>query len=408
MALRIIGWGLALAVAIGAGAYYFTHEPPLAVSAVRVERGHVEQTVAAISSGTVSAVTDSMIASGWTGIVTETPAQEGARVTAGSPLILLEQTELDAHVRLAEANLAAGQSQLEKAKIAAEIYQDIARTSVSVATERAKSAAQDFERIRKLGDAVSQSELDKYSLQNRIAEQELAAAEASQRENLVREQEILTAESNVAQLAAALAVAEATRDKATIRAPFDGIVADLYVDVGESVMIGMPLVQLVRTDEILVEAPFDEANAAEIQLGQRARINLDAYRDTDFEGEVIYIAPVVTTNSDLSRTLNVKIRVTGETEKFMAGMSADVTIIVQEKDDVIYAPSDAIIREALAYVVEDGTAVQREVTPGVGNWERREIVGGLAEGDLLITSVSLDALEDGVAVRVTEEEDNGG
>ena len=84
-------------------------------------------------------------------------------------------------------------------------------------------------------------------------------------------------------------------------------------------------------------------------------------------------------------------------------MSADVIVVVEEKDDVLCAPSDALIRDEYAYVLENGKAVRREVTPGTGNWERVEIVDGLQEGDILITSVALQGLDDGVRVEVMEE-----
>lgn len=406
MVRRIVVWGLALAIAVGAAVAYRIYEPPLDVSVVKVSRGHVEETVAAISSGTVLAEADSMVASGWMGIIMEVPVKEGAEVSKGEALVVLDQTELDAQVRLAEANLRATQSQLEQAKLAGGIYADIAITKVSAAREQLKSAEAEHARSKELlsQGASSQSNLERTSLQLRMAQEDLDAALASQRENEVRKQEVEAAQSNVEQLEAALAVAEANRSKATIRAPFDGVVADIFMDVGEAINVGTPLLQLVRAETILVEAPFDEANAAEIHVGQKARINLDAYRDTDFEGEVVYIAPVVTRNPDLSRTLNVKIRITEGDEKFMAGMSADVTIIVEEKEDVLFAPSDAIIRDSFAYVAEGGVAVRRDVTTGIGNWSRREIVSGLAEGDMLVTSVSLTELEDGVRVRGIEED----
>src|SRR5690606_24889660 len=123
------------------------------------------------------------------------------------------------------------------------------------------------------------------------------------REGEVRQEEVLAAESALEQLEAALRVAEAMRDKAIIRAPFDGIVARITVDEGEGVGMGVPVLHLLQEADIYIDAPFDEANALDIQLGQLTRINIDSVRDRTFLGKVSFISPVVTLNMDLSRTV---------------------------------------------------------------------------------------------------------
>jgi HlyD family secretion protein len=118
---------------------------------------------------------------------------------------------------------------------------------------------------------------------------------------------------------------------------------------------------------------------------------------------VVFISPVVSINPDLSRTLNVRIHVDEGAEKFIAGMSADIMIVIRNKEDVVFAPTEALIRQEYAYVVDNGRARRRDITTGVGNWNTMEILKGLEEGDQLITSVSLSELEDGVKVRVVEK-----
>jgi HlyD family secretion protein len=307
-------------------------------------------------------------------------------------------------VRLAEANLKVGQSRLAQAKIAKDINAEVAETRVAQTTAQFEQAQKDFESMKALADrnAIRQNDFDKAALALKVAQESLAAAKASQRENLVREEEVRMAESNIEQLAAAVAVARAAREKAFVKAPFAGVVARIITDEGEAVSMGMPLLQLVDASQCYVEAPFDEANAAEVKLGQNARINLDAYRDEDFTGTVEFISPVVSINPDLSRTLNVRIRVDEGAEKFLAGMSADVVLLVDEKESVVYAPTESLIRQEYAYIIKDGRAVRRDVTTGIGNWNTMEITSGLEAGDQLITSISLIGLEEGVRVRVVD------
>jgi hypothetical protein len=70
---------------------------------------------------------------------------------------------------------------------------------------------------------------------------------------------------------------------------------------------------------------------------------------------------------------------------------------------VLFVPSESLIREQWAYIVQDGRAVRREVETGVGNWDRKEVLGGIALGEALITSVSVKDLADGVRVTVVDE-----
>ena len=116
MGLKTLGWLIAIAAVVTPLAYYRFHERPIEVTAVIVERGNVERTVTAISSGTVKAIRDSMIASALIGTVTSLPVEEGQRVEKGAILYELAHEDFDAQVKLAEANLRAGLSRLKQVK----------------------------------------------------------------------------------------------------------------------------------------------------------------------------------------------------------------------------------------------------------------------------------------------------
>lgn len=404
LAPRIFAGLIFIAAIAVPSAYVYVYEPPLDVTVAPIGRGRVEETVSAIASGTVLAEKDSMIAAGFIGIVRAILVEEGSRVNQGDLLVELEHTDLDAQVALAEANVESGKARLESVRIGADVFAEVSKTRESLAQAQLAAARQDYDRIQQLSQkgGLSQSDLDKMALALRVAEENAAQARAGLREDEARRQDIAAAESGVKQLEAALAVAKAAREKAFVKAPFPGVVAKKPVDVGEAVALGVPMLQLVQSDTVYVRAPFDEANAADIAVGQTARLTLDAHRGETFEGEVTYISPVVSLNLDLSRTLDVKIKILDRPGLFVAGMSADVTILVDQKEDVLFVPSEALVREQWAFVAENGRAVRREVTTGVGNWTSREVLEGLAEGDALITSVTLKALEDGVKVRVVE------
>ena len=141
-----------------------------------------------------------------------------------------------------------------------------------------------------------------------------------------------------------------------VRAPFDGIIAKIYVDVGESVGSGlggdmgggsalggmgaglagagglgggmgamsmpspMAVAHIVDDSDIYVKAPFDEANFGRVSVGDKVRVTVDAYRGEEFPGKVSYIAPIVSKNMDLSRTFEVEILIEQGKEKLVTGM----------------------------------------------------------------------------------------
>lgn len=404
---QIVGWLVVLGVLAAPVVYMLTREPEIQVTAITLGKGRVEQTATAIASGTVMPRLDSMVAASSMGTVINVPHEEGDRVEEGELLVELNHAELDAQVKLAEANLRVGQSRYEQARMAAGIYEQVSGTQVGQTDAQLKQARVDFERIKALSErgAISKGDLDKAALALRVATESASAAKASQGENLVRQEEIKMAEANIEQLEAAVQVAKAARDNTMVKAPFGGIIAKVMRDKGEAVTMGMPLLQLVEPNDSYVEAPFDEANAAEIKIGQKVRLNLDAYRDVNFTGVVEFISPVVTMNPDLSRTLNIRVKVEDNAEKFLPGMSADVVILIDEKDQVLFAPTESLIRGEAAYVIENGRARRREVKTGLGNWNTVEILEGLNEGETLITSVSLADLADGVRVEVVDSLD---
>lgn len=402
---KIIGWLIVLVVVLGVPAFFLSREQTVEVTAARVERGRVEQTITAIASGTVMARSTSLVAAGAMGTIEAFPSEEGETVRQGDVLVELRHAELDAQVRLAEANLDVGKSRLEQVRLGKNINTKVSSTRVKQARAQFDQASRDYEQAKSLkeSNAIAQTMFDKAETAYKVAKEALDAALASEGENAVRDEEVVMAEANIKQLEAAVDVAKAMRDNAIVKAPFDGIVAKTARKVGEAVTIGMPLLQLVNPSDIYIEAPFDEANASQIKVGQRVRVNIDAYREQDFYGTVDFISPVVSLNPDLSRTLNVQVTIEQDKDKFITGMSADVIILVDEKDNVIFAPTESLIREEFAYVVENGRAVRRDVQTGVGNWNTVEITEGLKEGDHLITSVSIAALKDGVKVKVVEK-----
>ena len=405
MVHRIIGWLIVILLVALPIYYLVSREEVIEVTTMTLTRGHVEQTASCLTSGTVMPEQDSLIASGTMGTVLDVCFKEGNRVQIGDILVELDHSVTDAQVTLANANLKVGKSKLESARLASGINDKVAQIKVEQTEEQLDLAQKNFDRIRELHDkgGISKAELDKASEALNTGRKSYEAALTMMRQSQVYAENIRSLEASIEQLEAAVEAAVAICNKAYIRAPFPGVVAKTIVDVGEAVAIGMPLVQLVQDDKRHVRAPFDEAHMSVIKMGQKARLNIDAYRNIDFMGRVNYMSPVISINPDLSRTLDVEIEVEDGSDKFVAGSSVDVLILVDEKEDVLFVPSETLIREQFAYVVENGHAVKRTVELGVGNWRHKEVLAGLELGEILVTSINLKGLRDGVKVKVVDK-----
>ncbi len=435
---RLLGW-LFFMVLIGAPVtYWYTREPEIEVTSIILKRGRIEQTIAAFASGTVEPKQSSMVAPETIGKVIAVLVKEGDRVNKGDVLIELDCRQQEHQVTQAETRIRQTETALELLK-----KQQVNDSSRIPTLKRARDLAEkEYKKDKTLyerDDVGSESMVNMSEINfNQVHDTYKALNDLIQLYPLRIEE----AETGLEAISIMREQAEISLDWTRIRAPFAGLVADVYVDVGESVGGGLggamsggslgaglgagagmgiggtgmagggagsaPLASplsvalIVDDSDLYVKAPFDEATFGQLKPGQKARITVDAYRDEEFPGRVSSISSTVSRNLDLSRTFLVDILIEEGKEKLIPGMSADVIVVADEKEDVLYVPTEALIREEEGYVVVDGRAERRRVKIGIGNWLEREVLEGLREGDELITSVSLKELRPGIKVRVVE------
>jgi HlyD family secretion protein len=199
-------------------------------------------------------------------------------------------------------------------------------------------------------------------------------------------EEVEAKQAAVDEARAALDEAQRRLAKATLTAPFSGVVTYLGVDTGELVGANRPILSLSDLSELEVDVNLDESDAARVALGQLARITLDAFSGTELSGEVTYIAPVGETASGVVLyPVTVRLDSTGLPAK--AGMTADVEIIVADKKDALVVPLRAVHTEGERAYVErlSGEQVeQADVTLGMMTDTEIEITAGLREGDEVV------------------------
>ena len=133
------------------------------------------------------------------------------------------------------------------------------------------------------------------------------------------------AAAGVAQAQAGLELAQITREHAEIRAPFDGVVAQVNVDPGDpSTTIGQPAIKVVDISALHLDAQISDIDIGQVTVGQAIEVRADARPDTVYKGKVSYIAPTATTSGSI-RTYLVRVTLDNQAG-LLAGMSARVDL----------------------------------------------------------------------------------
>ncbi|MBI3723241.1 efflux RND transporter periplasmic adaptor subunit [bacterium] len=378
----LLPWLLMLC-ALGCGAVFLyriaTRKVPVAVDVVPVQRGEVEKTVASVSAGRIVARRRSRVAAEVMGRIVNIQKGKGERVQADEVVLELDSSEIDAQLAMARSTA------------------DAARAAVSELLAHLDTARREYDRRKRTAPGVVAPEIVER------AEREVAALEAG----------LLTLQARVAEADARIVSIQALLAKFKIRAPFAGVVSELWVEKGEVTSMagaaGMSkamaseagfsrLFEVIDPDDLYITAPIDEADLARVSSGLRARVTLDPYPREPFFGTITRVAPYVLDVEEQNRTVEVEVSIppVWNGRALKPGTSADVEIVVESKKDVPRLPAHVLIEGKRVLTVEKGElegelrVVEREVDVGIENWRFAEVRGGIAEGALVVAGAEND------------------
>jgi HlyD family secretion protein len=361
----------AVATAAVAGIWYVTRPEPVAVTLVTVDRGAVAATVANTRAGTVAACRRAGLSPASGGQIANLPVADGDRVAAGQLLLELWNDDVKAELTLAERDARAARSRAREACVVADV------------------ANRDAARITKLRSERLTSEEAADQAQGR-AESTAAACAAAEDATRVAD--------------ARVDVTRAHLERTQLYAPFAGVIAEINGELGEFVTpspVGIPTpptVDLIDSSCLYVSAPIDEVDAPRVAEGQPARISLDAFPDRVFPGHVRRVAPYVLDQEKQARTVEIEAEfVDIEKAGLLAGYSADVEVVLDERADTLRVPSSVILPDKTVFVLDPDTRrlAARRIETGIANWEYTEVIGGLAAGDRVVSSIDRDGVVDG-------------
>lgn len=193
-----------------------------------------------------------------------------------------------------------------------------------------------------------------------------------------------TAQANVEKAKATLAIAQQNLADAYLRAPFSGTVAAKSKQVGELVTTSDQVYYLIGEGGLEITANVPEVDIAKIKVGDKTTVKLDAYgNDTVFEATVTDIDPAETIVDGVA-TYKVTFKFTAPDAGIRSGMTAELSIVTAQKQDVVKVPQQAVKLsdgQAVVRVISGETATDVPVSTGLrGNDGMIEIVGGISDG----------------------------
>jgi multidrug efflux pump subunit AcrA (membrane-fusion protein) len=304
-----------------------------------------------------------------------------------------ERTKAAVDLAKAEADLKAAQAEYDKIAWAG----DVGQMPQAIRLEQATITYQNALAKYNLDTNPSDSQLAPLMLQLATAELTLAL-----KKQPYRQIDFESARVAIQQAEAALELANLQLAEVVIKAPFDGVVAELNISQGSRVGPQSNVAQLISSEiEAVVSVP--ESRIGQLKEGQSAALRVTAYPGQEFPGVVASIAPVANTDT---RTFEVKITPTKGMDLLRSGMYANVSVLAEEKPQTLLAPRAAIVttdEQPLVYVVRtDNTVEQRPVTTGLSDDDNVEILSGLKAGEIVVTA-GQSSLTDGAKVEVVNK-----
>ncbi len=349
-----------------------------------------------LASGTLTFREQVQLRSEVIGQVTELHVEEADEVKKGDPVITLEPKTYQAQVDQAEAQVRIQQIAIERQRLL-----------INTLADR-------FER-QKAMFAKNLVDTDSYE----ALKSDLALARVDLR----------SLQESLAQVRAALDQSEELLSKTRITSPIDGVVIQVDIKVGETVIAGTTnipgstMMVIADPSETLTEVQVDEADIAQVREGQSADVFTAAYPDTPLSGTIQSIASVARqTPGQASLSFLVKILMDKQDSmKIRPGMSVRADIYTESSDETLAIPVQAVLydedtdqddegeeEQSYVFVIQDGKANRKDVEVGISSDSDQEITDGLEEGELVIIGPYriLRHLMDGEDVEEEEEDED--
>jgi HlyD family secretion protein len=394
--------------ALVAANVYFKREKGVEVQVEKIKKQDLESIVSA--SGKIQARTTVNISANTMGRVTRLAVEEGDRVKQGQFLIEIDPRSLRTQVERGEAGLAAQRTAVSQARVQLES----AKASLKLAQDTLRRQQELWKDQLTTKDALERAQNDVV-----LRERDVEAREAA----------IVMESTRVRQTTADLENARYNLGQVSIDSPIDGIVTRRNIELGENVMIGTMnnagTVLLTIADMSIIEAELevDETDIPSLQLGQNAKVTIDAIPDKTFTAKVTLVDEIPDVRPGFTCTADI----TTATRKGVAAIPIQATtvreLVFDEKGNVVkppeadkktpQRPGSAAASVELkpgqtkkesegVFVIKDGKAAFLPVKTGIAGEKYLEVLSGVKDGDEVIVGPfnSVRDMKDGDPVKL--------
>lgn len=255
--------------------------------------------------------------------------------------------------------------------------------------------------IIEMDNEVLKASLDGAKAQYNMAEANFQRQEKVFRENVSSEIQYLNSKYDRDAAKANYELIKARYEQTFIKAPFSGIVDQKFAEVGENILPGVPIVSLVKMDQVKIEVGVPENYIDVIKKGSNAIVVFRDLGNIEYKAKISFMGNTI---SSTNRTFPIEIMLNNADRKIKPELSAQVLIEKQHYKNAIQIPEEVVTKTDFGYVVfveKDGKAEMRNVNIISRSSNRAAISSGLNEGDRLIY-VGYQNLVDGEKVKVLD------
>jgi HlyD family secretion protein len=343
----------------------------------KVTRGDIAKSV--VATGKIQPITKVELKSKASGIVEKLYVDINQHVAKGQVLAQLDQQEILAQV-------AAQKAQLEAASANVGTFQ------ANIAQDKVNAEAPDLPMYKNTLDRNLQMQKEGVVSQQALNKRDTSRATIS-----VDQAKLKQAEAQVLQSKATLNQLDEQLSYTTLVSPMDGEILSRDVELGDAVssilVLGSTATLVMTigdTRQVYVQGKVDEADIANVYMGQPARIKVESFRDRVFNGKVTKIAPLGVEKDNVT-TFEVRVSIDNPGGELKANMTANAEILVDEHKNTLMVPEQALTydnkKNASVNVPDpkskDGVR-SVPVKVGIANGSNTEILSGLKEGDTVV------------------------
>jgi multidrug efflux pump subunit AcrA (membrane-fusion protein) len=395
--LILTGAGILVLMKTGKESTAKVQEPPRRVAVVLKELVPQPFTKTAEAYATVSPLKKGTVSARIAGPIDRISpdAEPGRSVTKGEMLARIEETRYEIALEKAKASL-----NKFKALLKIERSDNEKRAALfNIAKQRFELAKSDYGRKKVLheGKLIAKQALEIAESQLELQRSELENARSELRK---RESRIQSVQADIASAEAEIKRLKEDLSDTVIRAPFDGVIGERYVELGDQVSRNQKLFTVLDVSTVKVIARIPSHEISRVKQGVPVQVTTRAYPEMAFMGQVAHIHPEA---DPKNRTFSVEVHVKNREEPMLQpGMFSRVQIPLQKFDQALMVPRDALLEDGkgpYVYVADKSKrqARRRDVVLGELGPEEALIVSGVKTGEALIVR-GQELLNDGALI----------